>query len=346
MTVEATYAPPGPANAGHRHSRSRTKRRLPVWIAVILWIVVAGLGVVAAMRLFAWDSLDVFAILNSVTAFVYLPAWIVVVVAAIGRRYVLAGAALVIVVLQVIFVLPELTAAQPIPAWATTAPSLKLFDANVYDVNPNMAGYAAEIKAYQPQLLTLEEAVPTDVTQLKASGALADLPYSVQIRRYDPHAFFIASKYPLTEVSISYLYGAPLIVKMTVQLPSGPRPLWVVHTTGPVPGSFSIWKGQLADINQQLRLRGPAGLLMVGDFNSTWGNRGFRQILAQGMTDGAAARARPFQMTWSQTKPVIPPLVRIDHVLTGSDVAVTTIGTDKGPGSDHRDVQATVAFRQ
>ncbi len=146
-------------------------------------------------------------------------------------------------------------------------------------------------------------------------------------------------------MSVSYLYDEPLIVKMTVQLPTGPQPLWVVHTTAPVPASFSMWKGEVADINQQLRLRGAAGLLLVGDFNSTWGNKGFRQILAAGMTDGAAARARPFQMTWSQTKPIIPPLVRIDHVLTGSGVAVTTIGTDNGPGSDHRDVQATVAFR-
>ncbi len=101
----------------------------------------------------------------------------------------------------------------------------------------------------------------------------------------------------------------------------------------------------MADIDQQVRRRGPAGLLLVGDFNSTWGNKGFRQILAAGMTDGAAARARPFQMTWSQTKPIIPPVVRIDHVLTGSGVTVTAIGTDNGPGSDHRDIQATVAFR-
>ncbi len=127
-----------------------------------------------------------FAILNTVTAFVYLPAWIVVVVAGVGKRYVLAAAALVIVVLQVVFMLPELTAAQPLPAWATDAPSIKLFDANVYDVNPSMAGYATEIKAYQPQILTMEEATPPDVTQLKASGALANLPYTVQIKRYDP----------------------------------------------------------------------------------------------------------------------------------------------------------------
>jgi endonuclease/exonuclease/phosphatase (EEP) superfamily protein YafD len=343
MTAEGTYAPPRAARTGYR--RQRTRLQLPLWATVVLWVVVAGLGLVAAMRLFAWDSFDLFAILNTVTAFIYLPAWIVVVVAAVGKRYVLAGAALVIVVLQILFMLPELTAAQPIPAWATTAPTLKLFDANVYDVNPSMAGYAAEIEAYQPQLLTMEEAVPRDVTQLEASGALAHLPYTVQIKRDDPQAFLIACKYPLTGVSVAYLYDLPLIVKMTIQLPTGPRPLWVVHTIAPVPSSFSQWKGDVAAIGSQVRQRGAAGLLLVGDFNSTWGNKGFRQILAAGMTDGAAARARPFEMTWSQTKPIIPPIVRIDHVLTGAGVTVTAIGTMAGPGSDHRDVQATVAFR-
>ena len=305
----------------------------------------AALAVVAAMRLFAWDSVAVFAILNSVTAFVYLPAWIVMVVAVIGKRYVLAAAALVIVVLQVIFMLPELTAAQPIPAWATTAPSLKLFDANVYASNPSMAGYATEIEAYRPQLLTMEEATVPDVTQLQTSGALTSLPYRIQVKRYDPRAFLVASKYPLVGTRIVSFDGVPLMIQTSVQLPSGRQTLWVVHTVAPQPAGFTQWKAEVAFIGQQVRRRGPAGLLLVGDFNSTWGNKGFRQILATGMTDGAAARARPFEMTWSQTKPIIPPVVRIDHVLTGSGVAVTAIGTETGPGSDHRDVQATVAFR-
>jgi endonuclease/exonuclease/phosphatase (EEP) superfamily protein YafD len=49
-------------------------------------------------------------------------------------------------------------------------------------------------------------------------------------------------------------------------------------------------------------------------------------------------------MTWSQTKPIIPPVVRIDHVLTGPGVEVTHIQTGEGVGSDHRDLIATVAF--
>jgi endonuclease/exonuclease/phosphatase family metal-dependent hydrolase len=43
---------------------------------------------------------------------------------------------------------------------------------------------------------------------------------------------------------------------------------------------------------------------------------------------------------------VFPPLVRIDHVLTGGGVAVTRIATAPGPGSDHRDLHAVIAFQQ
>ena len=347
MTVEAPPAPvgtPAAPKAGPRHAKR--VRRLPLWITVIGWVIVVALAVVAGMRIVAWDSTDLFAILNSVTAVVYLPAWIVAAVALVGRRWALAVAALLVVVAQIAFMLPELTAAEPVPGWAATAPNIRLFDANVYANNPSMAGYAREIAQYRPQLLTMEEAVPADVTQLRRAGALAGLPYRIQVRRDDPRAFLVASAYPLVDTHIVTHLGLPLVIQTTVRLPSGDQPLWVVHTTAPQSGSFAQWKTEVAIVGQLVRARGPAHLLVVGDFNSTWGNKGFRQILADGMTDGAAARARAFEMTWSQTKPVIPPVVRIDHVLTGPGVAVTTIGTGAGPGSDHRDLQATVAFHR
>ena len=183
------------------------------------------------------------------------------------------------------------------------------------------------------------------MVQLDRAGALTGLTYRFEVKRYDPWAFYLASRYPLAHTTVVSRYDRPLIVETTLELPSGPQTLWVVHTVAPLPSSFSQWQGQLSTIATLIRRRGPKDLLIVGDFNATWGNRGFRSILNAGMADGAAARGRAFDMTWSQTKPVIPPIVRIDHVLTGADVAVTRIGTDVGPGSDHRDVIATVAIR-
>jgi endonuclease/exonuclease/phosphatase (EEP) superfamily protein YafD len=102
---------------------------------------------------------------------------------------------------------------------------------------------------------------------------------------------------------------------------------------------------QLAVVNRVLWSRGPKGLLVVGDFNATWGSKGFRTLLGDGLTDGAAGRGQAMSMTWSQLMAPLRPLVLIDHVLTGPGVAVTTIATGPGTGSDHRDIMATVAIR-
>jgi endonuclease/exonuclease/phosphatase (EEP) superfamily protein YafD len=332
-----------------RHTRDRgwrRSRRLPVIVCAFLWLVIAGLAIIAILRLTAWDHFQWFAVLNSVTLFVYAPAWLVLLVAAIGRRPLLAAAALVVVLIQIALVVPELTAAQPVPAWAAGAPTLRILDANVYSGNPSMAGYAGEISALRPQLVTLEEANPVDVAQLERSSALGRLPYRFQVGRYDPFAFFVASRYPLSGTRIVWLYRRPLIVQVTLELPMGPVPVWVVHTTAPLSVSFSEWRGQLALVDRLLRSRHPADLLVVGDFNATWGNQGFRSILDTGMTDAAAARGRALDMTWSQMMTPLPPLVRIDHVLTGPGLAVTQIRTATGPGSDHRDLVATLAIRR
>jgi hypothetical protein len=96
---------------------------LPIVVAVLGWVVVAVLAVVATMRIVAWDTLEPFAVLNTLSLFVYLPAWIVLVVAALGRRLILAAAALLIVVAQVVFVYPEFAAATPLPSATARAPS-------------------------------------------------------------------------------------------------------------------------------------------------------------------------------------------------------------------------------
>ncbi len=300
-----------------RHRRKR--RRLPGWVAGIGWIVVLPLGAIALLRIFAWDDDVVLAVINTVSLLVYLPAWIVAIGAGFGRRYVLAGAALLVVVAQLFFVLPEFTASQPAPAWAATAPRIRLLDANVYFLNDTaMSGYASQIKAYRPQLVTMEEATPLAVGNLKRSGALADLPFRLRGLTLRPTGILDRLEVQASGSTVVYFDGLPLIVETTIHLPSGAQPLWVVHSAAPVHDSFAGWQNDMAFIARSVKDRGPQRLLLVGDFNSTWGNKGFRSILDEGMTDGAAARGRALEMTWSQLHHPLPPLVRIDHVLTGT----------------------------
>ena len=310
-----------------------------------MWTVIAALGVVALLRVVAWDAVDVLAILNTITLFVYLPAWPIAAVAAFARRPGLVAAALIVGVAQIAFLAPEFAASEPIPAWATHAPTFRLLDANVSDSNRSMDGYEEQIRAVRPDVVTLEEATPRDVRLLRESGALHSLPHQFEVRSWGPFAFFVASRFPLSQTHTVSLYDRTLIVETVLALSTGPQSLWVVHTTAPLPASFHQWKGQLASIQRQIRARGPTGLIVAGDFNATWGNQGFRGLLTTGLTDAAAARGRALQMTWSQAVAPIPPFTRIDHVLTGNGAAVVTIDAHTGVGSDHRDLVATIAVR-
>ena len=312
-----------------------------VWLG---WAVVGALLVVILFRLLAWDEIQIFAMADALGSPLYLPAWIVAVGAAAGRRWALLGAAVVVVAAQLVFGLPEFTAATPVPTGTSSAFTLRLFDANVYQSNPSMSGYAAQLRADRPDLVTMEEASFKDRLQLERADALTSLTHVFEVYRDDSRAFLLASRYPLGPATVSSIDGLPFLVRTTLRIPGQTIPLWVVHTTAPVNPGWHMWYEELQRVDQLLIARRPGPLLMVGDFNATWGNRWFRAILNTGLSDAAAARGEPLDMTWSQMFFVLPPLIRVDHVLTTPDVVVTAIHSGPGPGSDHRDLTATIAF--
>ena len=132
------------------------------------------------------------------------------------------------------------------------------------------------------------------------------------------------------------------MVEATLTPPGGPVSLRLVHTLAPLPAYWREWSSALAAVDRSVDDGGDGRTLMVGDFNATWGNKGFVDLIHHGLVDGAAARGRALDMTWPNGA-VVPPFVRIDHVLTGRDLAVTGIDAVPGFGTDHRYLVATVA---
>jgi endonuclease/exonuclease/phosphatase (EEP) superfamily protein YafD len=307
------------------------------------WLIVAFLGLIVFMRIVAWDKWPFFAEVDAAVEVLYLPAWLVLLASLLGRRWWLAGAAALICAAQVVYVAPEVLASSPVPASVRAEPTIRLFDANVAQWNQSMSGYITQLRSYHPEVLTMEETVPDDYTQLKAAGVLATLPYQYQVTCCGSRGFIIASHYPLQHVKVSSYEGLQYLIRSTLVLPNRTINFWVVHTTAPTDPGVGPWNEELDGIVAQLTAHHPRPLLMVGDFNASWGSRGFRAILSTGLTDAAAARGNPFAFTWSQDLPILPPIIRIDHVLTAGPVTVTEIQTHPGPGSDHRDITATVA---
>jgi endonuclease/exonuclease/phosphatase (EEP) superfamily protein YafD len=315
---------------------------------VLGWLVVAALGLLALLRLVAWDSVEPLVVLDALTLVLYLPAWVVAAGALIGRRWWLAAAAAVIIAAQVAFAAPELTAAAPAPAWTRHAPVVRVFDANIDKSLGFEAGYVRAIEQDRPDLITMEEFTPPALQAMAASGVLADFPYRCAAPAYGATGFLIASRLRLTGCQVQtvlwdYQY-LPYMVQATLWTPAGPVALRLVHTLAPFPSTWREWSAALAAVGQSVRASGDSRMLMAGDFNATWDNRGFAALLADGLTDGAAARGQATDMTWPNGA-IMPPFVRIDHVLTGARLAVTQITARPGFGSDHRYLIATVAIR-
>ena len=341
----------GAIEAGEPCPPRRRRRGLSV-VGVSLvtagWLIVAVLGLVALLRLAAWDSAEPLIVLNALTPIVYLPAWVVTAGALITRHWWLAAAAALIVAAQLVFAVPELSAAAPVPAWARHAPVVRVFDANVDQSLDFKAGYVRAIEQDRPDLVTLEEFTPSALQSMVASGVLASFPYRCVAPTIGATGFLIASRLRLTGCQVLSVPwdGTTMqyMVMATLWSPAGPVALRLVHTLAPLPRYWREWSAALAAVGQSVRASGTGTMLMVGDFNATWGNSGFVALLHDGLTDGAAARGEATGMTWPNGA-VAPPLVRIDHVLTGARLAVTAIAAKPGFGSDHRYLTATVAIR-
>ena len=341
------------ATAQTRPSRRNPRGRSAAATSALAvgWLAVAVLGLIALLRLVAWDSAEPLIVLNAISLIIYLPAWLVAIAALVTRHWWLVAAALVIVAAQLAFVLPELTASTPAPAWAAHAPVVRVFDANVDQSQFFHPGYVQAIEQQHPDVIALEEFTQGALRSMQRSDVLSAYPYQCTSPTPGATGFLVASKLRLTgcqvkntgynDTSMQYMQ---YMVQATMATPAGPVALRVVHPLAPFPSYWHEYKMALADVDASVRASGDRTMLMVGDFNSTWGNKGFSALLNDGLTDGAAARGQVLDMTWPNGA-VTPPFVRIDHVLTGANLAVTSIASGPGFGSDHRYLTATVAIK-
>ena len=291
----------------------------------------------------AWDARTFLVALNAVTPLLFLPAWVVAGAAGATRRWALLGGAAVVAVAHVAFLLPELAARDPLPNISPRTFHVRLFNANVYNGNPDPARYAEEIRRSGADVVFLQEATPAFLAALDGTGAIAELPHRVVVTRTDPFAAVVASRWPLVAQDVLELDGRPILVRATADIGGIPLRLFSVHVVAPFGGTRQAWAREMQAVGDAVRAeQGP--VLVAGDFNATWGNREFRRLLDAGLTDAAAARGRPLQMTWPRDRRLVPPLARIDHVLTTPGLTVTAIWSGRGPGSDHRPLMAVVAL--
>ncbi len=293
----------------------------------------AGVGLLGILLwLLSLDSHNSYLVVATVLApFWLIPAYPLCALGLMRRRYFLGAASVLLVIAQLATVRMVIA---PSGSGSRGPVAFRLLDANLQYTNRDTAALATQIDRIKPDVVTLEELTPTTLGPLK--NVLRAYPYRVERVRQDAEGVGIYSKLPITKVSVTFLGANPLI-HATVGARNSQIAMIVVHTNAPQSDeTLALWHEQfrqLAVIASTL----PADGMMVGDFNATLLNRPMRHVLSVGhLRDGALSAGAWWPRTWARNLRVIPPLIEIDHMLTGTNIGTREFHIVSDPGSDHQ----------
>lgn len=223
------------------------------------------------------------------------------------------------------------------------AARVRLYSANVYVENTDVARLRASIRAADPDIIVLIEVGAEMVPQLEE--ILRGYPHRTRWNS-EPRdggtesLSLIASRYPQTERRpyIDHVHA----VGAVVDTPVGPLNVIGVHFTRPWPFQY-----QWGQINQATALSayvptltGP--VVVAGDFNSVVSGRIGRLI----RQESGMRPATGWPGTWPAALPA-PLTFTIDQVWTTPDLAIAQRRLGRRNGSDHRPVvtDLTLAVR-
>jgi endonuclease/exonuclease/phosphatase family metal-dependent hydrolase len=208
--------------------------------------------------------------------------------------------------------------------------TITIFTANLLRGEAQPAALTKLINEVNPDIVALQEAVPQNLIDLRATGVFDERPYIAGQPEIGTKGYFTASRWPLHVVPNSGLTNdrwPEMRVGDTEMIFRN------VHPGSPLKPAISpFWQQNLRDIpgasTQKLRV-------VAGDFNATLDHRDFRAVLDRGYRDAGDQNGNGFAWTW-----VVSRLGRlvIDHVLVPPGVAVESYRVMELPGSDHNAV--------
>lgn len=307
---------------------------------MLAWLLAGALAVLVVVRLTGRERGTVLALLVGALPLTLLPAYALLLGAALRRRLALSLVSLGLVVAHLLVVAPALGAA-PVPAAASDAPRLRVVVANLYVMNPDPERAGRALRALRPDVLVVPELSAAGLAGLRAAGLLDDLPHSVTGTPRRTETVGLFSRLPLRDVDVRSV-GTRALPRATVDVGGTAVRLLAVHPLPPVSVFEGLWRASLADLRREAEaLELPA--VVAGDFNADRDHAPFRRLLDAGLRDATDERGRGLARTW----PAALPVLQLDHVLVRDgregDVEVLDVREVEVPGSDHLGVLTDLA---
>ena len=232
---------------------------------------------------------------------------------------------------------PQVIGDQPEPA--AGAERITVMNANLYEGRADAEQVVDAVRSNDVDILVLEEITPDLLAQMDAAGLAELLPERVGEPDYMVAGTMILANRPLTD---------HVRLRTTFQgweAKYGTLTVLGVHPVAPVDPAG--WKADHAAILKQAEA--DHADLILGDMNATPDHDVMRRLDDAGFRDAGEVANEGWQPTWPANHvgilPLLPPLVRIDHVLIGESMASLGTHTVDIEGTDHLALVATVASR-
>lgn len=301
---------------------------------MLVRLLTGALLAVVAVRALGVERGSLLAVLIVALPLVLTPAYALLLYAVLARRRVIAGLSAVLVAAHLLVLAPALTVA-PLPPEG--APRLRVVVANLYVLNPQPEAAGAVLLAARPDVLVVPELSASGLDGLRASGLLADLPFSVVDLGDRGEGVGLFSRLPLDDV-VTRRVATRELPRATVTVEGVAVRILAAHPLPPISVVEPLWRQALTDLAAEAEAL-PGPVVVAGDLNADRDHAAFRRLLDTGLRDAHDERGRGLARTW----PAAFPLLHLDHVLVGERLAVVAVRELDLPGSDHRAVVADLA---
>ena len=232
---------------------------------------------------------------------------------------------------------PQVTGDNPAPA--AGAQPLTVMTANLFEGQADAQDVVDAVRSEHVDLLVLEEITPDELARLDAAGLADLLPQRAGEPDPDVAGTMVFSDEQLGEPALLATQFDSYRVEV------GSLDLLAVHPTAPV--LPQAWRRD-HDLIRSEAVEKDVDLI-VGDLNATTDHDVMRELDDAGFRDAGELANEGFQPTWPANNvglfPLLPPLVRIDHVLLADTLASLGTHTVDIDGTDHLALIATVAAR-
>lgn len=225
-----------------------------------------------------------------------------------------------------------------------SSPTLTVLHSNVLFRNRrDPRDVAGALLAIDADVAVLCEMTDTLRAALDEQGALGRYPHRVGHDGRRGEGIAVWSRRPLLATRAVHLGGRDALM-ITVEIEGTSFDVTAVHAPTPTSRAHGDqWAPALRAIGEIMSAR-TTPTVIVGDFNAGRWHAPFRSILDVGYRDVHELLGRGFTPSWPLGRRLVPPFVRLDHVLIDDALAPCSLRDVTIPGSDHRGFVVTVAL--